>query len=189
MGKRNRVKARKKQKPKSKRRDRPARPTVLAYRGGKYRTAENVVWMHAAEVGIYEAFVMSGRRMVDRDVRKALEELVMRIRRGEPAIPLRTLESGHSRDNGHQSQVVQGEHDFLIWSIQRNWQYRAENMPSPGHDNLVGILRTVLGSMEVWSSRDPNSRGYLTYVGGFLAKTGVRIQEVSGDTEILPVGE
>ncbi len=48
---------------------------------------------------------------------------------------------------------------------------------------MIGVLRTILRSVEVWHSESGHSRGYLHYIEGFLKKAGVSVQLVDEDFE------
>ena len=170
MGKRNRPKRQKKRKVKRARRA-PKRVS-LAYHGNKYKKEELVRTLMRAEVGIYESFVMTDRQLTDHTVEAAVEELVLRMRRG--ALP--ELEDTASVDIGER-----GEAGLVIWNIRRNWCHLFETEPPPSRENQIGILRTILGSIDVWKSVSPTSRGYLRYLEGFLQKLGVTVEAYSSD--------
>jgi len=175
MGRRNRRKPGKKRK--AKRADHRGKGMSLAYTGNKYRT-EALVRVHfLTEVGIYESFVMTDRKLTDYTVGSALEQLIRRMRSG----PLPDLEDTSTVDH------MEGEDEQLvIWNIRRNWQELFEEEPRPSRDNLVGVVRTILGSVELWRSASPTSRSYLRYVEGFLQKMGVSVEAFSPDFN--PIG-
>ncbi|MHC4176516.1 MAG: hypothetical protein ACYSWU_03365 [Planctomycetota bacterium] len=177
MGKPSPHKLERRRKRKAKRNRRPHRPVVLAYRGDKYKTDELIPWVYQAEVGIYESFVVTGRRLTDHDVRAAVEGLVVRIRDGMPPIPA----EGSASD-----ELIEGPVNLVIWSIRRNWQRLLETLPDPGRDKLVGVLRTLLGSIETWGSRARTPRGYLEFIEEFLAEAGVSVEALSPDAPWLP---
>jgi len=78
MGRRNRRKPGKKRK--AKRADHRGKGMSLAYTGNKYRT-EALVRVHfLTEVGIYESFVMTDRKLTDYTVGSALEQLIRRAK-------------------------------------------------------------------------------------------------------------
>lgn len=146
----------------------------LAYEGTKYKTEELVPVHFSTEQGIYQAYVMTDGRLTDRDVESALENLIRQMRAG-PLPPLsETLETGPG----------EGEfEDLVIWNIRRNWQELFETQPRVGADNVIGVLRTILASINTWSFPGPESRGYLHYLKGFLKKAGVSIEVLSEDDE------
>jgi hypothetical protein len=174
MGKRNRPKRQKKRK--AKRANRTPQPLSLAYRGNKYRTQELIETLYRAEVGIYESFVMTERKLTDHAVESALENLVLQMRRA----PLADLE-----DTSVVDYVVGEEADLVIWNVRRNWQDLYETKPRPSRDSQIGVLRTILGSVDVWKSVSPNSRGYLRYLEGFLQKMGISIEAYSPDHQCI----
>jgi hypothetical protein len=144
-----------------------APPAALAYSGKKYKTPELVPVIMRTETGILEAHVATGRRLTDRNVQAALERMVVQMRGGglPPLDDSNTVEYEVGR-----------EEDLVIWFIRLGWHDLFENAPHPGKDNLIGILRTLLDSINTWSTPSPESRGYLNYVEGFLRKLGVRVQ-------------
>ncbi len=137
----------------------------LAYRGNKYKTDELVPVVFQTEVGIYESFVMSDRQITDHDVRAALEWLIRGIRGGTIAVlPPQPQPSDAPRGSRTES--------LITWNIRRHWDEYFEEEPFPGRDNLIGVLRTILGSIEVWGNMSPTSRGYLRYLEGFMGQVG-----------------
>jgi hypothetical protein len=157
----------------------PATTSSLAYTGNKYKTEEYAPVMHATETGIYQAYVVTDRQLTDRAVRQALEKLVTQMRAGQ--LP--------PFDDSAEVQYVRGEEvDLVIHFIRSNWNHLFEYQPHPGTEALIGILRTLLGSVDNWSTPSPSSRGYLNFVEGFLRKTGVNVQKMAPDT-MEPVEE
>jgi hypothetical protein len=157
-------------------------PVSLAYEGNKYKTEELVPVMHATETGIYQAYVMTKRAVTDHTVRAALEKLVLQMRAGELPPYEHSCEAHYAPGE---------EEDLVIWAIRHNWHHLFEELPHPGTANLIGVLRTLLGSVEVWSTPGPSSRGYLHYVEGFLKKTGVEVHaedEDEDEDELLELG-
>jgi len=47
------------------------------------------------------------------------------------------------------------EEDLVLWSIRRNWEDLFQTTPHPGSETLQGVECTLIGSIEVWSTRDP----------------------------------
>jgi len=152
------------------------RPVSLAYHGNKYKKDELVMPIFRAEVGIHETSMMTGRRLTDRQVRAALEKLILQMRGGSlPECP-ETLAAPNA-----QGDAV----DLVIWNVRRNWADLYSNEPPPPRDDLIGVLRTILGSVELRGSADPASRRYLEFLAGFLPRAGVTVQRIpvlrSGD--------
>jgi hypothetical protein len=178
MGKRNRPKRQKKRK--AKRAKRAPKRVPLAYHGNKYKTEELIETLMRAEVGIYETFVMTERKLTDHTVKAALEKLILQMR----GAPLADLEDTSVVD------YVEGEEaDLVIWNIRRDWQDLYETKPRPSRDSQIGVLRTILGSIDVWKSVSPASRGYLRYLEGFLQKLGVSVELCSPDGTLTQAAE
>ena len=148
----------------------------LVYRGNKYRTEELVPVLMQTEIGIYEIFVMADRKLTDHQVERAIARLILAMRRG--TLPPLDAETQLSVEAGKEEELV-------TWNIRRNWQILFQKSPHPGRDNLVGLLRTILGSIDSWKSVSPTSRGYLKYLEGFLKKLGVSVDVVSPGGELV----
>lgn len=143
------------------------------YRGGKYRSKKYVMALMRTEVGIYETYVMTERQLTDRQVEAGLKSLIHELQSG----PVQPAEQRDVVD------VEPGaETDLLSWNIRRNWDDLFATQPRHSDADLAGILRTILDSIETWSTPGPNSRGYLNYLEGFLTKAGVKVEK-------LPVGD
>jgi hypothetical protein len=173
VGKGDRLSRDQKRKAKLKKReDRSRKHESLAYHGKKYKTEKYVPILHRTEIGIYESYVMCDRELTDDEVEEALERLIVRMR--SKALPLpsatnRLTISGNEND------------DLIIWNILRNWQILTSRDQLPGRDDLIGILRTILHSLEIWRAQSLHSQGYLQFVEGFMKKTGVAVDLVRPD--------
>ena len=156
-------------------RDRRAkRPESLAYSGNKYKTDELVPLVFTTESAVYEAFVISGRRITDRDVVSALETLIRAIRHGQ----VQPTES--VGDDGHLT--ASDNLELITTNVRVHWSRLFQDAaPYPGRDNVVGVLRTILGSVDCWTTARPTSRGYLKYIEGFLNEAGVSVQAIPAD--------
>ncbi|HEV3263679.1 MAG TPA: hypothetical protein VG013_42985 [Gemmataceae bacterium] len=147
---------------------------VQAYHGNKYKSERFVETIMQAEVGIYESYVMTDRVLTDREVEKSLEYLVLQLRGEQPAPPA---------DNPKAK--VEGEfEDMIAWRIKANWAQLFAEQPRHSNTDLAGVLRTILGSIKVWSRPAPDSRGYLHYIEGFLNQAGIQVEvENAGDDD------
>ena len=171
-----------KRKDKLAKRNRKARQSVsLAYMGEKYKTDELIpIWMQT-ETGIYETFVMTDRKLLDQTVVTSLEKLIMRLRAGTLP-PLRDDTTIHYG--------VGEEGDLVIENIRRRWDLYFEDELRPPKDKLIGILRTILGSIEKVRSPGPRSQSYMRHIAGFLTKKlGVSVNRVTADMQPLPEPE
>jgi hypothetical protein len=148
---------------------------VQAYRGNKYKSERFVEAIMRAETGIYESYVMTDRRLTDRQVVKSLEYLILQLRGEQPAPPA---------DNPQvEVEVEGGSEDMIAWRVKENWADLFADRPRHSNADLAGILRTILGSIQVWSRPVPDSRGYLHYIEGFLSQTGVRVEVLGPDED------
>ncbi len=148
----------------------------LAYRGDRYKRDDLMPIFFQTELGIYQAYMMSGKTINDRTVASALTRLVLQMQRGGLP-PLADPEAGEA--------VGDDAEGLIIWNIRRNWNAYFQDNPHPGTDQLIGVLRTTLGSIQVWTTRGRDSRGYLSYLKGFLRQAGVTVEEAAAESEAL----
>ena len=171
----------KKRKAKRQRNLRSNKKESLAYSGMKYKTDELVPFLVCTERAIHEAFVISRREFTDHDVRKALETMIGGIRQNRI---LAGEETGVEPERG---QNAGNAEEFIVCNILFHWREFFQTQYRPGRDKLVGVLRTILGSIDVWGSINPKSQGYLKYIGDFLGQFGTDVREVSRD-ELVAMG-
>jgi len=181
MGKHDRQSRDQKRKAKLKKRaERSRKHESLAYAGAKYKTDEYAPLFFRTEVGIYESYVMCDRDLTDDEVEAAIERMIVQMRQGSlPALS----------ESGVLTLTEGGEEDLIIANIRRNWQIMAEKGTLPAQDDLIGMLRTILHSIQVWRSQSLHSKGYLRYVEGFVKKLGVSVMRVTPDLEPIPEPE
>jgi hypothetical protein len=180
VGKNDRLSRDQKRKAKLKKRsERSGKHESLAYHGKKYKAPEFVPILHRTEIGIHESDVMLDRELTDDEVEAALERLIIRLR--QKAIP--TL-AGKDLTTDSENEPD----ELLHWNIRRNWQIVAERGELPGRDDLIGVLRTILHSLEIWRGQSLHARGYLQFLEGFMKETGVQVQSVDPrEVEILDI--
>jgi hypothetical protein len=172
VGKNDRLSRDQKRKAKLKKKaERSRKHESLAYHGKKYQGPEYVLIMHRTEVGIYESYVVSGRTFTDDDVEASLEELIGELREGPRQLTSETAEEAD----------VEAPEDLTVWAIRNQWRMLAERDALPGRDDLVGVLRTLLHSLEIRRSMAMNSRGYLHFLEGFMKETGIRVELMTPD--------
>jgi hypothetical protein len=150
----------------------------LAYMGSKYQTEELVpTWMHT-EVGIYETYVITDRKLLDETVFSSIEALIRQLRAGTLP-PLSDIDEIHYK--------VGREEDLLIKNIRRSWANRFTTESKPSKDKLIGVLRSILGSIKKVKSPSPRSQSYLQHIVGFVTKKiGVSMKPLSADLKPLP---
>ena len=149
----------------------------LAYLGMKYKKDELVpTWMET-EIGIYEAYVVTDRKLVDQAVASALETLIQGLRRDALAPPAESKEIEYRAG---------GEEDFVIEMILHRWAAHFAAEWQPPKEKLIGVLRSILGTLHTMRSPGPQSQTYLKYLAGFLTKKlGVSIEMVSEEGESI----
>ena len=143
--------------------------TDLAYSGNRYKHESFVDVLFAAERGIYEAFVMCERKLIDAQVRGVLGQLVHDLRHAGPDLLSST---------GDENAIVSPGPDLIRTRILQNWSHKFETRPQPPRSDLAGILRTIVHSLDLWTAKNPNARGYLNYLEGFLSQLGVEVVKV-----------
>ena len=153
----------------------------LAYLGERYKTKELVqTWMHT-EVGIYETYVMTDRKLLDQTVVNSIERLIKQLRAG-------TLPPFTASDTIHYE--VGQEEELVIENIRRSWEHHFAEEWRPPKDKLIGVLRTILGSIEKVRAPGPHSQSYMRHIAGFLTKKlGISVEMVSEDMTPLPAPE
>jgi hypothetical protein len=159
-----------------KRAERSPKHEALAYAGGKYRTEQYAPVFFQTELGIYESYVLSANELTDDEVEAAISRLVIRMREG-PLPPLSETD---------ELSVTGGWSDLVIANIRRNWRILEEKGTLPGRDDLIGVLRSILNSIEVWRSKSLHPQGYLRYIEGFMKKLGVSVRAVKSEHKPLP---
>lgn len=172
----------KKRKKKLAEKKRQARQAVsLAYMGEKYKKDELIpAWMHT-EIGIYETYVITDRNIFDQNVVSSLERLIRQMRAGALP-PLTEAEDIHYE--------VGREEDLLIENIRRSWARHFATEWRPPKDDMIGVLRTILGSIEKVRAPGPRSQSYLRHIAGFLTKKiGISVKQFAADRTPLPEPE
>jgi len=153
----------------------------LAYRGEKYKKDKLIpTWMHT-EIGIYQTYVMTDRKIFDQTAVSSLERLIRQMRAGAlPPMP-ETAEIHYE---------VGREEDLLIENIRRSWADHFATEWRPPKEDLIGVLRTILGSIEKVKAPGPRSQSYLRHIAGFLTKKlGISVKALSADRTPLPEPE
>jgi len=153
----------------------------FAYMGNKYKADELIpLWMET-ETGIYETYVMTDRKLLDQTVATALETLIKKLRAG--TLPPLMDDADLHYESGH-------EEDFVVENIRRRWASHFEEEWRPPREKRIGVLRTILGSIEKMRSPGPRSQSYMRHIAGFLTKKlGVSVKQVTADMKPLPEPE
>jgi hypothetical protein len=164
MAKKDRRSRDQKRKAKLSKRAQKQRPSgPLPYTGRKYQTDRWVPHVYQVELAIYEAITLSDRRLTNGQVREALVRLIVELRRGlslvvsaeEPEVPF----------------IPGQEVEFLVWNIRRHWQLLFQDEGPVSREDLVGILRTLLHSIEAHAWNTGPRLGYVAFLEGFMRHT------------------
>jgi hypothetical protein len=142
------------------------RDEIRPYEGTKYQADEWIPHVSETELAIYETIVQSGRRLTNDQVKAAFHTLIRHLRDGQPALlpegtPGVTFAAG-------------SEVEFLVWNIRRHWGILVEHEGPVRTDDLIGILRTLLYSIEAHAWNTGPSRGYVAFLYSFIKDGGLR---------------
>jgi hypothetical protein len=125
----------------------------------------------AAERGIYESFMISERKLTDVEVGHALRQLTQEL-----------LEQGFQAvEDPHEVTLGEKAEPLVAWAIRRNWEDLFQEHPRHSDEDLAGLLRVPLASLDIWSTPERDSQGYLYYLEGFMSHMGVKVQRLSED--------
>jgi hypothetical protein len=157
------------QKRKAKLAKRAARGTHYAdvepYTGRKYQTDFWVPYIFQTESAIYEAIRLSRRRLTNDEVKVALVRLISHLHAGNPP-----------RLGEADSEVLYtagNEIEFLVWNIRRHWGSAFDEHGAVSANDLVGILRTLLYSIQAHGWNTGRSRGYVAFLVDFMEQGGL----------------
>jgi len=171
----NRQRQRKLERKRARQRKRKAREVAktrqrsepAAYHGTKYFTPRLFGYRLAAEMGINEADNFLRGKLTDTEVSDAVKGLIMAIRQSRPP-----SDFCHTR-----------EQQLVIWRIEKAWREGLRQGIKVGRDGLVGVLRSILGSIESHTSPVPGARSYLDWLEGLIAEVVEMAQEEKGTEE------
>jgi hypothetical protein len=150
-------------------------PGAPARSVGDYKKEKYILAIMEAEKGIYESFIASDRQLTDAEVGRALRRLATDL-----------LEQGYQPVEDSGQVKMENRESLLLWCIRRNWSDLFRRQPRHSDEDLAGLLRVPLDSLEVWVTPEPDSRGYLYYLEGFITHTGVKVQPLDVDGRPIP---
>ena len=131
------------QKPKAKLVNRSRKQTAgdpLAYSGKKYQSDRWLPHVAETEQAVYGLIKFSQSRLTNDQVRTAFVQLIEHLRQGQPG-PLSDGEPETAFSSGN-------EVEFLVWNIRRHWRILVEEEGPVAAEDLTGILRTLLHSIQ-----------------------------------------
>lgn len=128
------------------------------YEGERYRHDRWIPHVYATESGIYETIQLSRRQLTNEQVHAALIQLIKYLRRGQPILlPEGTPDLVYSPDKAV---------EYIMWNIRRHWGELFTDVGPVARDDLDGILRTLLFSMEAQAWDRPG--GYVDFLYHFM---------------------
>lgn len=140
----------------------PAGSAPTPYSGRKYQTDRWAPHVYQSELAIYEAITVSGGRLTSKQVEVALVRLINDLRRGVPPA---------QQDGEPEVPFAAGQEvEFLVWNIRRHWRELFDDEGPVSRDDLVGILRTLLHSIEAQAWNTGPHRGYVDFLVSFLGR-------------------
>jgi hypothetical protein len=150
---------------------------IQPYEGRKYQAPQYAEALMQAEIGIHEADVITGRKMVDNDVEKSLAGLVRELRRERLGQPANEAEPASENEPAG---------DLIAWNIKNHWRefFRTRTQLPPS--DLSGILRTIMSSVRTRNSMSLSPRGYLDFFEDFLGQLGVQTRMVPANKLVFP---
>jgi hypothetical protein len=132
----------------------------------------------AAEMGISSVWQLRGHRwdLCDDDVVEGVESLILRLRSGQRLLP-----DPDAFDHLPDPRQWESNADLFADMILRQWYPILKRGQLPGREDLIGILRTILGSISSVRVERPKSTRYLQFVTESLKEDYI--------FEITPVAE
>jgi len=132
----------------------------LPYSGRKYQTDQWVPHIYQTECAIYEVIMLSGRRLTNDQTKQALVQLINQLRSGvSPVLP-----EGEPEVPFAPGQEV----EFLVRNIRRHWRKLLNEQGPVSTSDLIGILRTLLHSIEARAWHTGRNRGYVDFLVSFM---------------------
>jgi hypothetical protein len=141
--------------------------SIEPYTGRKYQQPHWTPLVFATELPIYEVIQTSDRRLTNETVQAALSQLVLGLRGGLPP----TL----SPDELQPDVVIGAEAPFLIWNIRRHWTTFFQREHTVAVPDLVGVLRTLLNSIQAHQWNTGRDHGYVAFLDKFMERGGVDV--------------
>ncbi len=136
--------------------DRPVKP----YAGSKYQADAWIPHIYETELAVFETILASNRTLTNEQVGQAFVRLVRGLRNGEPG-PL-------PEDAPKLEFAPGGEVDYLIWNVRRHWRMLFKDTEPVSSPDLIGILRTLLHSLELRVWLTGPSLGYVAFLEEFM---------------------
>jgi hypothetical protein len=146
---------------------------VEPYEGRKYQQDFWTPFVFATETAIYEVIRMTDSRLHNDTVQVALVRLVTDLRGG--------LSPTVAEAEAQQDLVIGQEAAFLMWNIRRHWTEFFASERKVAVPDLIGVLRTLLYSIEAHQWKTGRDRGYVAFLEGFMHRQGVETNVLHAD--------
>ncbi len=158
------------------------------YLGNYWRQKpDSATLMMHTECGISMAWQIAPaeQRMCDQDVVAAMEFLILQQRAGKRLLP--TADEAEPTLPFPAGSSV----GIIVRSILMRWSLYLEQHKLPARDDVIGVLRSVLGSISKVGTDRPGSTRYLRFVTDWLRNSGLqsveRIKVVQEEDMATPV--
>lgn len=130
------------------------------YRGSKYQDPYWATPVFHTELGIYQTIQVSEKQLTNRDVKAAITELIRELNTGESPLPANDVPTASFNPGDPVP--------FLMARIRDNWKALFDAWGQVDREDLIGILRTLLNSIEAHAAHSDPERGYVAFLDGFL---------------------
>jgi len=153
------------QKRKAKLAKRGRRPVIdlTPLAGNTYQRDRWLPDVYETELAVYEAIRLSERCLKNDQVRAAFIHLIRDLGSGKPAL-LDPAEPEVPFAPGR-------EVEFLVWNIRRHWGALFAEKGPVHVEHLIGILRTLLHSVEAHAWHTGPDQGYVAFLENFIERT------------------
>jgi hypothetical protein len=138
----------------------PRNNEPMPYSGQKYRASAWFRHVYATEKAIHETIKLSNSTLTNKQVKAALIAIIEQIRAGQQAIlpedaPVVPYASG-------------AEVEYLIWNIRYHWRLLVADVGPVHREDFIGIMRTLLYSLQAHAWKTGEQRGYVAFIEDFL---------------------
>jgi len=152
---------------------------LTPYSGHKY---QQPAWVHAVfatEKAIYEIVMLSQRRLTNDHCKAAFERLIRMLHTAEQP----ELLPQDNRDR-YVLDLTDDLPEALAVMIRREWGFHVANYHPVAKADWIGILRTLLHSLEAHAWNTGPLKGYLHYLEGFMrGRLGMEVVVVNGPSQ------
>jgi hypothetical protein len=160
MGTKHRLSKDQRRKVKLKQRAKRQEVGVLPYGGERYRSDRWVGHIYATEKAVYETIQVFGPRLTNEHVRAVYVGLIEELRAGRPALL--------TEDDPDVEYVPGREIPYLAWMVRAHWTEFVFVHGPVAVEDWIGILRTLLHSLELHNSNTGSAWGYVAYLERFM---------------------